>query len=158
MLGLSIYCYICLRVFALLRTETRIILWDCVMYWKMFKSAVLAREKEEFEKGAKKFIETGRFESILNIQGSITDEFRPTSGNISLRTIIKQRRQWALRAVRRNEGPNHENLKILNVGSGAVPALLELCLQVSFRAWSRHCDWVVCVFCFVCAFHEHPVA
>jgi hypothetical protein len=132
--------------------ETRIILWDCVMYWKMFKTSILIREKEkeEFERGAKQFAETGRLESILNIQGEIAEDYKPPgtpSGNVSLRTIIKQRRQWALRAVRRNEGPNHDNLKILNVASGALPALLELCLQFGSSDWevARNCALAICI-------------
>jgi hypothetical protein len=50
--------------------------------------------------------------------------------NTSLRAVIRQRRQYALRATRRNEGPNLKNMCLLNVKDGVIPALLQLALQV----------------------------
>ena len=57
------------------------------------------------------------------------------SGNMSLRAIIKQRRQWALRATRRNEGPNVNNQRLLNIKDGVIPALLHLALQDGAVDW-----------------------
>ena len=59
----------------------------------------------------------------------------PSSGNMSLRAIIKQRRQWALRATRRNEGPNVNNQRLLNIKDGVIPALLHLALQDGAVDW-----------------------
>lgn len=113
--------------------ETRILLWDCVMYWNMYKAQVLAAEKEAFKDGLAKFMETGRFDALLNIEGQV-EEFTP-AGNMSLRTIIKQRRQWALRATRRNEGPNKANQIMINVKDGVITALLELSLMYGASDW-----------------------
>lgn len=56
------------------------------------------------------------------------DEFVvPNQANMTLRQLIKQRRQWALRATRRKEGPNVMNQKLLNIQDGVIPALLTLC-------------------------------
>ena len=54
---------------------------------------------------------------------------------MSLRAIIKQRRQWALRATRRNEGPNVNNQRLLNIKDGVIPALLHLALQDGAVDW-----------------------
>lgn len=40
--------------------------------------------------------------------------------------ISMYRRQWALRAARRNEGPNVSNQKLLNMRDGVIPALLQV--------------------------------
>ena len=113
--------------------ETRILLWDCVMYWKIYKASVIAKETKAFQTGLDAFNENGQFEAILNIKGEV-EEFVP-SGNMSLRTIIKQRRQWALRAARRREGPNMVNQKDINVKDGVIPALLEMCLRDGAIDW-----------------------
>lgn len=109
--------------------ETRILLWDCVMHWKLFKAAVIRKERHAHRVGFEKFAETGKFDALLNIDG-IVEEFVP-SGNMSLRTIIKQRRQWALRATRRNEGPNVVNQRMINIKDGVIQSLLEICVQDS---------------------------
>ena len=113
--------------------ETRILLWDTVTHWKLFKAAVLKKEQNAYQKGFKTFAEKGKFDALLNIQGNV-EEFVP-SGNQSLRTIIKQRRQWALRATRRIEGPNNLNQKLINMADGIIPALLELCLRDGDIDW-----------------------
>lgn len=107
--------------------ETRIILWDCMMYWKMVKSKVISKEQKEFQNTLDKFNETGQYESVINFHSEI-EEFVP-SGNMSLRSIIKQRRQWALRAARRMEGPNTANQKLLNIRDGVLIALLQLSIE-----------------------------
>ena len=116
--------------------ETRILLWDSVMFWKMFKAAVIAKENEEFKSGLDRFNQSGKMEAIINMSGEV-EEFVP-SGNMSLRTIIKQRRQWALRAARRREGPNIANQRQLNVRDGVLPALLEMTLS------DGAVDWEIC--------------
>jgi HEAT repeat protein len=113
--------------------ETRILLWDSVMFWKMFKAAVIAKEKEEFQAGLDRFNQNGKMEAIINMNGEV-EEFVP-SGNMSLRTIIKQRRQWALRAARRREGPNTANQRQLNVRDGVIPSLLEMSLKDGAVDW-----------------------
>ena len=113
--------------------ETRILLWDSVMYWKMFKAQVIAKEASEFKSGLDRFNENGKMEAIINMAGEV-EEFVP-SGNMSLRTIIKQRRQWALRAAKRREGPNTANQRQLNVRDGVIPSLLEMSLQDGAVDW-----------------------
>lgn len=107
--------------------ETRILLWDTVCYWKAFKTQVIEKDRDAFESGFDTFKDTGKFEALLNIEGQV-EEFVP-SGNMSLRTIIKQRRQWALRATRRLEGPNSVNQKLINMRDGVVPSLLALAVK-----------------------------
>lgn len=113
--------------------ETRILLWDSVMYWKIYKQKVIEREFEEYRIGLENFYENGKFESILNIRGD-SEEFEP-SANMSLRTLIKQRRQWALRATRRNEGPNEANQRLINIKDGVIPALLQMSLTDGEHDW-----------------------
>jgi len=114
--------------------ETRVLLWDTVVFWKAFKKEVIKKEKDAYENGFEQFAETGKFEALLSLNANNNEEFMP-SGNMSLRTIIKQRRQWALRATRRIEGPNTVNQKLINVRQGVIPALLELCLQDGGADW-----------------------
>ncbi len=134
--------------------ETRILLWDCIMYWKMVKSKVINRESKDFHETLEKFNETGQYDAVINLKNEI-EEFVPT-GNLSLRSIIKQRRQWALRAARRMEGPNVSNQKLLNIRDGVLISLLQLCVDpdpelpstditdrdVSFSA-SMSSDWEI---------------
>jgi hypothetical protein len=125
--------------------ETRILIWDSFMYWKIYKASVIAKEKEIFEKGLDKFTEDGQFDALLNIDGRV-DEFVP-SGNMSLRTIIKQRRQWALRAARRVEGPNTNNQKLINIKDGVIPNLLHLSIQDGGADWeiARNAALAICI-------------
>ena len=60
--------------------ETRILMWDCAMYWKIFKAQVIEKEKTFYEKGLRKFEVNGDTDVILNIEGHV-DEFVPP-GNI----------------------------------------------------------------------------
>ncbi len=113
--------------------ETRILLWDCVMYWKSFKTAVIERDRNAFDSGFESFKDTGKFEALLNIEGQV-EEFVP-SGDMSLRTIIKQRRQWALRATRRLEGPNANNQRMINMSDGIIPSLLQLAVKDGQDDW-----------------------
>eukprot|EP01038_Epipyxis_sp_PR26KG_P008951 gene8951-12071_t len=145
--------------------ETRILLWDSVLYWKMYKSKVLATEQDLFLAGLEMFHEKPGYEALLHqneniadmddvgtMNGSLeTSSFAQTkssfsqqlqkrkkssmSGTVSLRTLIKQRRQWALRAIRRYEGPNVMNQKLLNIKDGVIPALLEMCLKDASDDW-----------------------
>jgi hypothetical protein len=101
--------------------------------WKIFKALVIEKEKTFYEKGLRKFEVDGDTDVLLSIDGHV-DEFVPPA-NTSLRSIIKQRRQWALRATRRNEGPNVTNQRLLNVRDGIIPALLHLALKDGAVDW-----------------------
>ena len=105
--------------------ETRVLMWDSVMQWKLFKANVLQGNNLFYKNSLEGYVNSGKLESLLTVEGTI-DEFEP-SENVSLRTLIKQRRQWALRATRRHEGPNRANQKLLNVKDGVIPTLLQLC-------------------------------
>ncbi|KAJ1435312.1 armadillo-type protein [Ochromonadaceae sp. CCMP2298] len=113
--------------------ETRILLWDSVMYWKVFQARVIAKEQTEFQAGLQRFDSSGQLEAIITLSGG-ADEFVPT-GNMSLRTTIKQRRQWALRTARRREGPNAANQQQLNIRDGVIPALLQIALKDGKVDW-----------------------
>lgn len=60
--------------------ETRILMWDCAMYWKIFKAQVIEKEKTFYEKGLRKFEVNGDTDIILNIEGHV-DEFVPPGNN-----------------------------------------------------------------------------
>jgi hypothetical protein len=113
--------------------ETRVLLWDCVTHWRIFKAGVLEREQKAYQSGYESFAESGKFDALLNLEGTV-EEFVP-SGNMSLRTIIKQRRQWALRATRRIEGPNSRTQRLINMKDGVINALMELCLRDGDVDW-----------------------
>lgn len=127
--------------------ETRIMVWDCVMYWKSYQATCLAKEKHQrdFQKGFSEYSETGNFDALLNIDGKV-EEFVPT-GNLSLRKLIKQRRQWALRAARRSEGPNITNQRMINFADGIIPSLLQLCTTDGEGDWeiSRNAALAICI-------------
>lgn len=113
--------------------ETRVMMWDSVLQWKLYKERVLAGELTFYDPAKEYFIKTGKIEAVLEIP-SVNEEFAP-SGNMSIRTIIKQRRQWALRAAKRQEGPNMENLKLLNVHDHVVQELTRLCRKDGDNDW-----------------------
>ena len=106
--------------------ESRVIMWDTVADWQNFQKRVLHRNKEEFDESLGRFQESGTYDAIISNEKDIADEFEP-SANLSLRSLIKQRRQWAIRVTRRNEGPNVMNQKLMNVKDGIIPTLLHLC-------------------------------
>ena len=143
--------------------ETRILIWDCMMQWKLYKKQVIDSEMEEFEVTLEEYQRTERDDAIISYKSIVEkrrkldkekrvaeheatgnpiaapvdghpddddddDEFViPNQANMTLRQLIKQRRQWALRATRRKEGPNSINQKLLNIQDGVIPALLTLC-------------------------------
>lgn len=113
--------------------ETRVMMWDSVLQWKLYKERVFANELGFFDPAKEYFIKTGKIEAVLEIP-SVNEEFAP-SGNMSIRTIIRQRRQWALRAAKRQEGPNMENLKLLNVHDNIVQELTHLCRKDGDNDW-----------------------
>ena len=52
--------------------------------------------------------------------------YKPST-NMSLRSIIRERRQWALRNARRREGPNEDNQLALGQEKNVLKLLLNLC-------------------------------
>lgn len=70
-------------------TETRILLWDSVMYWKLFKANVLNKEKENklFHSSFDQFVVTDNYDAILNIDGNVEEEFAP-SGNMRYEKVL----------------------------------------------------------------------
>lgn len=139
-------------------TEMRVLLWDSMMYWKMLKSKVISEESKEFNDSLTAFAADGKFDAILRMKSEI-EEFTP-SGNLSLRSIIKQRRQWALRAARRVEGPNVSNQKLLNVRDNVLTSLLEICLQDGAVDWeiSRNAALAVSIASFEVANHHEMMS
>jgi hypothetical protein len=146
--------------------ETRILLWDCIMYWKSLKKKILTKEKDSFEQTLNNFSETGKYDAILlkpTKEGGLEeeethDEFIP-SGNLSLRSLIKQRRQWALRAARRIEGPNTANQKLLNIKDGVLPALLEMCVTDGGIDWeiSRNAALAIAIASYELSNHQDMI-
>eukprot|EP00981_Chlorochromonas_danica_P002320 scaffold446_cov183-Ochromonas_danica.AAC.19 len=80
------------------------------------------------------FNKTSNVNSIVsvynNLRGSNRLQLTAGAGGgsnpLSLRTYIKQRRQWALRANKRREGPSYANQKLLNIRDQVLPILFEL--------------------------------
>ena len=109
-------------------TETRVLLWDCMMQWNIYKDKILAEDNSRFDAVQEHFVETGSMAAVANfeITPAYEQDFEPAP-NASLRTIIKQKRQWALRAQRRKEGPNLENMRKINMHDGVIPTLITLC-------------------------------
>lgn len=106
-------------------TETRVLMWDSMKQWNAYKDVVLARDNSYFDEVKESYLETGTSAEIANLD-PMPDTFNPPT-NVSIRTMIKQRRQWALRAARRKEGPNVLNLKDINVKDGVIPTLVKIC-------------------------------
>eukprot|EP01036_Dinobryon_divergens_P044388 gene44388-59232_t len=113
--------------------EIRILMWDCVIHWKTFKSQVLGGDNSAFEKVKLKFMDDGNFETLLDAEKEL-EEFEPPS-NMSVRVVARQRRQFALRATRRREGPNVLNQNKINMKDGVIPSLLELCDRDGALDW-----------------------
>lgn len=105
--------------------ETRVLMWDCMIAWNVFKDSVVSSDNSAFETARQKFLETGLFESILEATTDL-EPFKPVN-SISKRALIQQRRQWALRVARRHEGPNTKNQSTINTRDGVIPALVRLC-------------------------------
>lgn len=137
--------------------ETRILIWDCVNYWKSFKASVTAKEQKIYDQGFQVFRETGKEDALLNVEGHL-EEFIPGE-NMSIRTLIKQRRQWALRNAKRIEGPNFKNQKLLNVKDGVISDLLELCIKDGDIDWeiSRNAALAVCMASYELSNHKDMV-
>lgn len=105
--------------------ETRVLMWDCMMEWNLYRDRILQEDNSRFDFVKEHFVETGTITSMANFEPTET-EFNPAP-NASLRTIIKQRRQFALRAKRAKEGPNLQNLQTLNMRDGIIGTLVKLC-------------------------------
>jgi len=116
--------------------ETRVIMWDCMMQWKVYKDRILAEDNSRFDHVQEHFVETGSTAALANFEPPPPQEteFQPAP-NASLRTIIKQKRQWALRAQRRREGPNLENMRKINMVDGIIPTLISLCNEDGKVDW-----------------------
>lgn len=117
-------------------TETRVLMWDCMMQWNIYRDKILAEDNSRFDAVQEHFVETGSMAAVANFEISppYEKEFEPAP-NASLRTIIKQKRQWALRAQRRKEGPNMENMRKINMADGVIPTLVALCNEDGSVDW-----------------------
>ena len=105
--------------------ETRVLMWDCMTEWGMYRDRILREDNSRFDFVKDHFVETGTINKVADFEPTETD-FNPAP-NASLRTIIKQRRQFALRAKRAKEGPNLQNLGTLNMQDGIIGTLVYLC-------------------------------
>jgi hypothetical protein len=115
--------------------ETRVLMWDAVLQWKLYKERILAGENSFYDPAKEYFVRTGKIEAVLELPNVVnTDDFTP-NGSMSVRTIVRQRRQYALRAARRFEGPNMENMKLLNVKEFVVKELIDLCRRDGDNDW-----------------------
>jgi hypothetical protein len=149
-------------------TETRIILWDSMMFWKNYKEKILSQDLSRFDHMKEHFIEHGNFTTLEAFdegegEGETEGEGDPGTGtggedghvdkviekkkgenddgeyvplpNASIRTIIKEKRQWALRAQRKKEGPNLVNMKSINIADGIVQTLVKVCQEDGKVDW-----------------------
>jgi hypothetical protein len=153
--------------------EDRVLVWDAMMHWKLFQKKVVAQGEQglEYQQSYKAYTEKAKEDALLDAQANVTaeqyarltsddlssqaltrdEEFTLatglTSANASVRTIIKQRRQYALRAIRRIEGPNAANQRLINMQDGIIPALLDICLQEGSSDWevARNAALAICI-------------
>jgi hypothetical protein len=126
--------------------ETRIIMWDSMMFWKTYKEKILSQDLTRFDHMKEHFIEHGNFTTLDHFEfdedgnssggegGGSGEEYVPLP-NASIRTIIKQKRQWALRAQRKKEGPNLVNMRTISVEDGIIPTLVKVCRQDGKVDW-----------------------
>eukprot|EP00520_Triparma_pacifica_P008736 CAMPEP_0118651064 /NCGR_PEP_ID=MMETSP0785-20121206/10589_1 /TAXON_ID=91992 /ORGANISM="Bolidomonas pacifica, Strain CCMP 1866" /LENGTH=2593 /DNA_ID=CAMNT_0006543497 /DNA_START=44 /DNA_END=7822 /DNA_ORIENTATION=+ len=106
-------------------TEQRLLGWDVVRSWKLHMDDVIPKEEEKLRKIGKTFEDKVATEGENEVlEGD--EEFVP-SPSMSLRAIIRERRQWALRKARRREGPNEENQIMLGGERSVLRLLLDLC-------------------------------
>ena len=105
--------------------EPRVIMWDCLLFWLAYKEGALREDHGLYEKSKEKYMDTGRFETILEVENEL-EPYLPPEG-MTKRSVVRQKRQWALRATRQREGPNVENQKLINVKDGVISSLLDLC-------------------------------
>ena len=132
--------------------EQRLLGWDVIRSWKLHTDFVIPREEEKLRIMGKTFEDKVATEGHTegSSMGEHADgEFKP-SPSMSLRSIIRERRQWALRKARRREGPNEENQIMLGSQRNTLKLLLDLC---------RVKEWDVvrysCMALSVAAYHEH---
>jgi len=107
--------------------EQRLLGWDVVRSWKLWCGFIIPREEERLKKIGRTFedkVET--VEEGEDGVGRDGEVFKP-SGSLSLRAIIRERRQWALRKARRREGPNEANQLALGQEKNVLKLLLNLC-------------------------------
>lgn len=136
--------------------ERRILVWDAMMYWKLYQEKVISKDKDVYDNGLDRFKETGNAESLVNYLedtrkakeselGIISNPKLPE--NLSVRSIIKLRRQYAMRATRRLEGPNTFNQRLLNVEDGVIQSL-EYCFHMdTSKEWEipRNASLTICI-------------
>lgn len=148
--------------------EKKVLLLDATTYWKMFKKRIIKENMQEYTIAYELFCENGNYDSFANtiLDDKLGDEdtssnkslssesidsikyITPSNNNSSkdIRSIIKQKRQYALVASKRLEGPNTLNQQQINVKEGIIPSLLSLSLnESSDLEISRHAVLAVCV-------------
>ncbi|GMI11415.1 hypothetical protein TrLO_g5165 [Triparma laevis f. longispina] len=125
--------------------EQRLLGWDVLRSWALHIEHVIPAKEEELKVLGKTFEDKVATEDGEEEEGG---EYAP-SPNMSLRGIIRERRQWALRKARRREGPNEENQLMLGSERSVLKLLLDLC---------RVKEWDVvryaCMALAVAAYHE----
>ncbi|GMI08806.1 hypothetical protein TrVE_jg6426 [Triparma verrucosa] len=126
--------------------EQRLLGWDVIRSWTLHIDNVIPAKEEELKKLGKTFEDKVATEE--GEEGEEGANYAP-SPNMSLRGIIRERRQWALRRARRREGPNEENQLMLGSERSVLKLLLDLC---------RVKEWDVvryaCMALAVAAYHE----
>lgn len=114
--------------------ESRVIMWDCVCYWNQFVASLKLDQSSAFEEGFKAYAEKNKLEIIGPFgNDAIFDAVPPKDG--SLRTLLAERRQWALRLSRRKETPNFELQVLLGKDPGIFQSLLTHSLLHNDSDW-----------------------
>ena len=125
--------------------EQRLLGWDVIRSWALHVNHVIPLEEEKLKNLGKTFEDKVATEDGEEGEGG---EFAP-SPSMSLRGIIRERRQWALRKARRREGPNEQNQLMLGSQRSVLRLLIDLC---------RVKEWDVvryaCMALAVAAYHE----
>ena len=123
--------------------EQRLLGWDAKRSWALWLDYAVPREEARLKNLNLSFADRAP------TAGDIEEAFEAPAG-VRLRALIVARRQWALRNVRRKEGPNLANMRLL----GTHPEVLSVLVMLTHEA---DVDVVrsACLALSVAAFHEH---
>lgn len=115
-------------------TQTRQLMWDCVKYWGSFVSGLHALKSESFEEGFQKYLDSGKIDVIVPIDGSLISDSEPPREE-RFRVLLSKRKQWALRHARRKEGPYIDSSGKISSSKSIIESLILSISNPSYVDW-----------------------